>query len=917
MSEDTKTTNNTVNLDDSDVNGNIKRGELVQQTCYDKLTREMELDLNKEIERHPENDSHIPKNGYPMGSGFVYFIDGTRGAGKTTFLKTVYESASESIKIKLGQLAYIDPSRIEHTEIILLFVLKELKIRVDEQLQAISTRQAEIDYADFRKSFKAIAGGLSLFQTDHDQLKDLDADLFLDWGLERASDSATLRDNLHRLIRITCRILNVKALMLAFDDADTNAASAMKVLESIRKYLDTPQLIVLVTGDMELYSQQVRDHFYENMGKHLTSMDGERREQRTKMVDHLEDQYLLKLFPIRRRVQLGPIWNLIEAPGSGNKEALQLSWKQDNATNLRTFKSAIDELLRRGLRLKNKNDRAFYSTYLLKQPIRSVLQVLSRCAEKLSKNDTEGDLSQEWSKDLSEKLSEGLRSMALGSLYKFGVDVDAIGALEMPSLVDAVFELVVRDGEFDTGAYLRPQSSDIALKSSFAALASDVSRFCANDPSNTLLYMFGGPGSVALWGQVLQHKNWEIEVEKINVSELRTEFKHYIGTGRKEDALNWAWHASTVLTAPYSANPKQRLVQYGVIGLNKRKPKASTGITARLAVKECVNLGRVPAFAFSLIEASGPGVGTFASIFNILGLMDRLFCLEISETETLTKAVLNELAKVYQTPTISRPGWQGNEESLIEDDAEVDETNEYDDAALDVIAERIANWLVCTKPLQQNLKPSAVFIGKIWSRLYFSLDKVSDQHGKRLDAASLMELFALCIINAFLIEELDHHLFAPSDSQTDTEEEAADSNEDDEKIPKDKKMKRDNPVGSPYEFAKKFNHSMFDAKNLPMTFLIASCPLILGLLDREKVGLIKVADKVAGETESIYSTLISHFTPYGATYDQLCDEKTWNLIGQSLIAGHKWPTPEVESKPKPRGRGKSNKQSSPKMDPDT
>lgn len=881
----TGTTNITINLDDSDVNSNVNQGGLIQQASYTKLIDEIQRDLAKKIKLQPGN-------GYPMGSGFVYFIDGTRGAGKTTFLKTVYDSAADdksklgTLPEKLGQLAYIDPSRIEHTEIILLFVLKELKRQVDVQLSRLSTRNAEEDYEKFRKRFKAIAGGLSLFQNDHDQLKDLDEDLFLDWGLVRAGDSVALRDNLHKLIDVTCKILSVSALLLAFDDADTNAGSAMKVLECICKYLDTPQLVVLVTGDMELYAQQVRDHFYDSMGKHLTAMDGERRVQRTKMVDHLEDQYLLKLFPIRRRIQLGPIWNLVEAAERGQGPSIQLSWQPDDVSNTRAIKSVINELIRRGLRVKSTHDIELYRSYLLKQPIRSILQVLSRCSEHLSKTDSEGDKSQAWDVSLSEKLSEGLRSMALGSLYKFGVDVDAIGAREMPALVDAVFELVVRDGEFDTGAYLRPQSRDIALKSSFASLAADVTRFCADDPSNMLLYMFGGPGSVALWGQVASQNDKAIEGGRIKVDDLRTEFKNYVGTGRREDALNWAWHISILLTAPYAANPKKKVIYCGVIGLNKRKPKLATGgQTAKSAVKVCAKYNSFPAFAFSLIDASGPGVGAYASIFNILGLMGRLLSLDSPGLEELNADIGKELAKVYQTPTISRPGWQGRQESMVdEDESEEGESSEEVGVKLENMTERVFSWLDATYKLRKNLKPSAVMIGKVWTRLYFSLEKVADE-GNKLGAASLMELFALCVINAFLVEEFDHHLLNQSGDAAEHNDKASQSNIDGQ-------MKRENPVSSPQDFAKKFSHPSFNASELPLTFLISSCPLILGLLAKEKNIQSKRVGRTAEISTSMYQAMLDKLSEFGASLDDLCGISAWNHIERSCIAGQKWPLPK-------------------------
>ncbi len=209
--------------------------------------------------------------------------------------------------------------------------------------------------------------------------------------------------------------------------------------------------------------------------------------------------------------------------------------------------------------------------------------------------------------DLSEALSESLRALALGSLYKFGVDVDAIAAEELPALTRAVFDLAIRDGDFDTAAYLRPQPSDADLKNSFAALSADVTRLCVGKPAATIDYMLAAPGSVALFGQVLRRKGKDLKNEEDRQT-LRKQFEQYMGIGRKEDALNWARHAVSILTAPYGANPTTPVVYTGVIGLNKRKPGKGDPeyITADSILKNCSQL---PAFALSLVDVSAHPLG--------------------------------------------------------------------------------------------------------------------------------------------------------------------------------------------------------------------------------------------------------------------------------------------------------------------
>lgn len=49
-----------------------------------------------------------------------------------------------------------------------------------------------------------------------------------------------------------------------------------------------------------------------NLNHGRNGHEDDRQHQRIRMIDHLESQYLLKLFPIRRRLQLRPLWNLLE-----------------------------------------------------------------------------------------------------------------------------------------------------------------------------------------------------------------------------------------------------------------------------------------------------------------------------------------------------------------------------------------------------------------------------------------------------------------------------------------------------------------------------------------------------------------------------------------------------------------------------
>lgn len=850
-----------IDLNHSDTNAKLEVNQLVQHQSYSKLKQRIKADLESSKKILTPRQASRAEDDYPYGSGLVYFIDGTRGAGKSTFLQSAFHAlGNEKTDLNVGPLAYVDPSRIERSEIILLSILKALKNRITGASVG-SSLDGENLIKRFRDQFKKLAGGLSLFSSNHDQLQDLDPELFFEWGLERAGHSTELRKNFHALLDLSCQVLGVDALIIAFDDADTHSQHARSVLECIRKYLDTPCLVVLVTGDIELYSLMVRDHFYDSLGDAKHGQVKERADQRHKMVDHLEDQYLLKLFPMHRRLQLRPLWNLLQN-GEDQFRLTHSNWSKQLTPN-----ELVNSLIRRGLRIKNPRDLELYREFLLKQPLRSVLQVLSRCAP-----DFDPDGSDKWNPALSEALSESLRALALGSLYKFGVDVDAIAAQELPALTMAVFDLAVRDGDFDTAAYLRPQPIDADLKNSFAALSADVTRLCAEKPATLIDYMLAAPGSVALFGQVLRRKAKDLRTGE-DRQILRKQFEQYMGIGRKEDALNWARHAVTILTAPYGANPTTPVIYSGVIGLNKRKPGVGSPdyITADSILKSCDEL---PAFALGLVDVSGSSSRTYASIYNILGLIARLLSLEPKEGRY---DVMSVLPKPYPPLTVSLPQWEA-------DNADEDKDEEASDPVEDAnkltrLVDVVEQWLKSTNLLRERLNPSAVLIGKIWTRLYFSLEKVCDDNRpdiakKSIGAGNLMELFALCVINAFYVEERDYHLsscasIASNDADTD----------------------RTNPLKSAKFFIKKVKWTQNAYQELPLTYLVATCPLILGLLEPSVEATKLVSALMSGHPEAKAAEGASEAE--NESYTQaaeklLCDQKIWDKLNRTYILGMKW-----------------------------
>lgn len=794
-----------ISLGQGDTAAPIPFKELVQQKQYSHLKNEIESHLNSLARMQCRDDTD-----HPTGSGWTQFLDGTRGAGKSTFLHSVKKGLENEIAIKtqFAFLDLIDPSRIERSEIVLLIILQHIRTRVETVLKQHQCLKDENLRDEWRRAFKGVAGGLSLFAKDYHPLNDLDPDLFLDWGLERASHSTSLRNKLHRLFATACRILSVQALILAFDDADTDSAHAFNLLECIRKYLDTPRVMVLVTGDLELYSLLVSQHFAEAvtgrktaaMELQLSDRQGNRSPQYLNMLDHLEEQYLLKLFPIRRRIQLLPLASVmlgtefrVKHPGWG-----------DDQKPLGKF---VREIVRHGMRVKSPTDVDNYADFLLKQPLRSVLQVLDNCAPHIPYALSPSDETQGWKhKPLTQALSHSLQALALSSLFKLSVDIDAIAAQELPALTLAMFNLSLRDGDIDTAPYLRPMSANGDIRVSFAALAVEVPNFCAEKPGLALRYLLRGPGSVSLYSLARDQRPTNATEE-----EHAKQFITYMGIGRREGGLDWARRATAVIGLPYSG-ARSQLVLPGVIGLNRRKRNKSSGHTANSAIREAIErTNTFPVFALCLVDVAGAtSARTYASIFNLLGFVEGLLTANDAQA---ARAIFD---RGYPTLSVTGPSWasQASSDALDEEEEAEVELSENERKARDTLWGTTETWRENALHLATETAPSAVFIGKVWTRLFFSLKNASTKLRSKARFGEVMEIFALCVINAVMIEEADHHLRAgPTQGDNDFS------------------IERNNPLSSASTFVRKLKKMSLQRSQFPFTAIVATCPLLLGLLD--------------------------------------------------------------------------------------
>ncbi|MDQ2479409.1 hypothetical protein RBI41_04685, partial [Acinetobacter baumannii] len=570
--------------------------------------------------------------------------------------------------------------------------------------------------------------------------------------------------------------------------------------------------------------------------------DQNRTRERSNLLDHMEDQYLKKIFPIQNRISLNPLNKLV-------KEAdYKVSFSSSENTEVNNvtinIEDSIDKLIQFGFHVEGSSNIQTYRDFLLQQPLRSVLQLLQSSSEIYSKEINHENLFK-----FTPQVAQSFRDTFLSSLYAAKVEVEKLNNGDENTLIESVFDTVTQDGRQDTGCYLRPQAIEDNLRNSFVALAASVAEFTQGKASSAINYMLQCSGSVSLFYYIKD----ELKRYHSDESLQLLQFKRYCGIGQHEDALNWAWHATAVLMSKKSSSS----IKAGIIKL--RTTKDSRNFTAYEFIKRNREIS-LP-FNLGLIEVVGHNKQLYFSIFNILGVIFRLLKIgenfievskipsEINDDIDITEIapelwenVNNCLRKLEVTLGISAPNWSdfSNDMSSELEDKEIDDSaKEY----IEKWVSAICKWLIISHKDLVNIQPSSIFLGKVWIRLYFSLVGVANSKENWHDLGKIISLYTHCLINAFLVEEEDHHFKILNLNK--------------EKF-LTKKTNRQNPKNS----LKPLNEKLKELKNnnfdsFPLTKMIANCPVIQGLITNNKDAYINEATFVSMLPNTIGNVMIS------------------------------------------------------------
>jgi len=257
-------------------------------------------------------------------------VSGSRGTGKTTFLMTLLkwidsgelereEEGNSKFLSEIRVLPILDPTLIEqkaHPFVTIISLIYNTVIGYIDYYRVNCDDKFDRNHEKWNDCFNSLAEGLpvldgigngALTGTEWD-----DPEYVMKEGIRKAKAANDLEDNFNRFVEQSLELIKKKAFLICFDDIDTDFTKGWPILEILRKYLTSPKIITILSGDLELYSAIVRKSQWNNI--EIDRVKGETDNQLHKfkdLVSQLENQYLLKLLRPERRITLNSIFSNI------------------------------------------------------------------------------------------------------------------------------------------------------------------------------------------------------------------------------------------------------------------------------------------------------------------------------------------------------------------------------------------------------------------------------------------------------------------------------------------------------------------------------------------------------------------------------------------------------------------------------
>jgi hypothetical protein len=227
-------------------------------------------------------------------------IDGARGSGKSTVIKFLTDSKDcnvcSELQEKVEYLSLVDPNQLDKNTNIIDIVTDVIYSRITEFYRHMKSKDRELHkkISDYKCKIDKLT-----FRT---QKKDYENPVVRQ---ETTRDERNLDYTFHQYAEACCTLLGKKALVLPIDDIDMRLDVGVAMLETIRKYFQTPHLIPVIALDSGQAYALVKKDYYEKFN-YKANMDNRDIGVNSGMVflKKLPSEYLQKILPPSQRVAL-------------------------------------------------------------------------------------------------------------------------------------------------------------------------------------------------------------------------------------------------------------------------------------------------------------------------------------------------------------------------------------------------------------------------------------------------------------------------------------------------------------------------------------------------------------------------------------------------------------------------------------
>lgn len=818
--------NITINLSESENAKSFENGQIIHLR---------ELERAKEYIKNLINLSK--RNDVDDYSHRTITILGSRGSGKTSFLLNLEKSFDETdVKV----LPIIDPTLIEEKGHAFLNVVSAISDSVNEYFDKNRLHSNNNDDTKrlWNDKLVKLAGGIPSIDGigDHNSDQWMDPEFVLESGLANVSAARNLKLYFNEFLKESAKILQTQVFLLRFDDIDVDSSKGWAVLECIRKYFTSPKLIILLSGDLNMYSTVVRQKKWLNFGKEIlkyesttvrngfNEFDGSNK-FRDLVVD-LASQYMLKIMPPQYRIHLTTISEKQRITSKLNIFIQRSELHEEEAIEI-SYNNIISKF-----GIVNPTQQEVFRTFLLSLPLRSQIQFLTNT---MVQDKLADDLV------FKENINDEVLDIFMSELEEKNVDTYII-KYSAKFINSIILQLLISTKRLNDVYQLQPVTTDYSLNASLFSLNTVLSA-SINTLDRGKFLIFDYFLKIAYPRNLLHIIPYE-QIIDIRESKIQPSIENLCkNSGMFTDRVlrDVAGEMQSYIFGAINSGNGQYTNYF--IKLSGLQQKAKRNYSDRLdTVFSAQNdsslvqktLGYIPGY---ISAHSGQKTQLSYSVYLLFATIgellkrDELIVGGQNRTEReieLKSALLNlsqlRVYNVFDFDTSGQNdqsvrGTESNYESL-DDDFDYRGGSDWDQ-----FANLLLDWFSSQQVMRQNPIPTHI-LGKIFTRFFYALQNIDRNYTKDILLGELFNYQIIAFLNAVIIE----------DSL--------------EQLRNRHQLNMDNTNLSNRIFVnnlKKLNSERIDTSSLTLSRWLISCPLFLCYLDTNDDDLINAINKFIGK----------------------------------------------------------------------